>query len=290
MNTRKNRIGAIGLDGESSGSDFDDFGNTANSDQLISSSTKLSKTAELLDKWSAEGNKVLLFTQTRQMQALLEKMLRLKRFKFLVMSGTTKVTERHNIVEEFQRDPTIFVFLLTTRVGGLGLNLTAANRVIIYDSDWNPTVDRQAKMRIHRYGQTSHVEMYRLVCKNTVEEKIFQKQIYKDCLSKKILGNPKTRLSYYDAIGMFSYKDWDETEDGSGQAKDDDSEDNDSEAPSASSAVARNSNDDNELVEIYEGDRLHFEQMKSSQRKRFLTGKELLEHIRRRESNLNVNY
>lgn len=79
------------------------------------------------------------------------------------------------MVEEFQKNNTIFAFLLSTRAGGLGVNLTAADTVIFYDNDWNPTIDAQAQDRAHRIGQTKPVSVYRLITKATVEEKIVKR-------------------------------------------------------------------------------------------------------------------
>ena len=79
------------------------------------------------------------------------------------------------MVEDFQKNPTIFAFLLSTRAGGLGVNLTAADTVIFYDNDWNPTIDAQAQDRAHRIGQTKPVSVFRLVTKGTVEERIVKR-------------------------------------------------------------------------------------------------------------------
>jgi len=79
------------------------------------------------------------------------------------------------MVQEFQSNPNVFVFILSTRAGGLGITLTAADTVIFYDNDWNPTMDSQAADRAHRIGQNKTVRVYRLVTKNTVEERILRR-------------------------------------------------------------------------------------------------------------------
>ena len=84
-----------------------------------------------------------------------------------------------SITTLFFQDPSLFVFLLTTRVGGLGVNLTGANRVIIYDPDWNPSTDLQARERTWRIGQNRHVTIYRLLSTGTIEEKIYHRYIWK---------------------------------------------------------------------------------------------------------------
>ncbi|KAH3851952.1 hypothetical protein DPMN_094439 [Dreissena polymorpha] len=91
------------------------------------------------------------------------------------LDGSSKISERRDMVADFQARSDIFVFLLSTRAGGLGINLTAADTVIFYDSDWNPTVDQQAMDRAHRLGQTKQVTVYRLICKGTIEERILQR-------------------------------------------------------------------------------------------------------------------
>src|SRR6202021_740163 len=100
---------------------------------------------------------------------------------------------RQTLVYEFNKDPSIHVFLLTTRVGGLGINLTGADRVIIYDPDWNPSTDVQARERAWRLGQKREVEIYRLMTAGTIEEKIYHRQIFKQFLTNKILKDPKQR-------------------------------------------------------------------------------------------------
>jgi len=97
------------------------------------------------------------------------------------------------MVDEYNSNPNIFVFLLTTKVGGLGINLTGGNRVIIYDPDWNPSTDIQARERAWRLGQTRDVTIYRLMTAGTIEEKIYHRQIFKQFLSNKVLKDPKQR-------------------------------------------------------------------------------------------------
>src|SRR5208282_783231 len=83
-----------------------------------------------------------------------------------------KIEDRRDTVHDFQTRPDIFIFLLSTRAGGLGINLTAADTVIFYDSDWNPTIDSQAMDRAHRLGQTRQVTVYRLLVRGTIEERM----------------------------------------------------------------------------------------------------------------------
>lgn len=96
------------------------------------------------------------------------------------LDGSSKISDRRDMVTDWQTRPEIFIFLLSTRAGGLGINLTAADTVIFYDSDWNPTVDQQAMDRAHRLGQTKQVTVYRLITKGTIEERILQRAKQKD--------------------------------------------------------------------------------------------------------------
>ena len=115
---------------------------------------------------------MLIFAQMTTMLDLLETYLRARQHKFVRLDGSTKVSDRAAVVSGFQSDDSIFVFMLSTRAGGLGINLTAADTVVFFESDWNPTVDQQAMDRAHRLGQTRTVHVYRLICRKTVEEYI----------------------------------------------------------------------------------------------------------------------
>ena len=103
-----------------------------------------------------------------------------------------------DIIKKFSDDPESYVMLLTTRVGGLGLNLTAANKIVIFDPDWNPMVDMQASDRAARIGQKQEVSVYRLILSDTVEEFIYQKQIFKQFMADKVLNNPGAKKIYKD--------------------------------------------------------------------------------------------
>lgn len=104
------------------------------------------------------------------------------------------------IIDEFSKDDDWYVLMLTTRVGGLGLNLTAANKIIIFDPDWNPMVDMQASDRAARIGQKQEVTVYRLVLSDTVEEFIYHKQIFKQFMADKILNNPGAKRIFKNKI------------------------------------------------------------------------------------------
>ncbi|KAI8060927.1 SNF2 family N-terminal domain-containing protein [Gongronella butleri] len=166
-------------------------------------SGKMQVVKALLHLWESEQHRVLLFCQTRQMLDLLEKMINNLGYRYRRMDGTTPIHHRMTLVHEFNTNPEIYVFLLTTKVGGLGLNLTGANRVILFDPDWNPSTDMQARERAWRLGQKKQVTIYRLMTSGTIEEKIYHRQIYKQFLTNKILKDPKQRR-FFDASNLKS--------------------------------------------------------------------------------------
>ncbi len=98
---------------------------------------------------------------------------------YLRLDGSTKIESRQKLMDRFNNDPRIFCFILSTRSGGVGINLTGADTVVFYDSDWNPTMDAQAQDRCHRIGQTRDVHIYRLISEHTVEENIYKKAMQK---------------------------------------------------------------------------------------------------------------
>ena len=106
---------------------------------------------------------------------ILEEYMTKRRYPYFRMDGSTNIADRRDMVNEFQANDKIFAFLLSTRAGGLGVNLTAADTVVFYDNDWNPTMDAQATDRAHRIGQTKIVNVFRLITKNTIEERILKR-------------------------------------------------------------------------------------------------------------------
>eukprot|EP00123_Amoebidium_parasiticum_P014608 comp22573_c4_seq1/m.34450 comp22573_c4_seq1/g.34450 ORF comp22573_c4_seq1/g.34450 comp22573_c4_seq1/m.34450 type:complete len:1409 (-) comp22573_c4_seq1:968-5194(-) len=146
----------------------------------------------LLEMWKAQDHRALVFTQTRQMLDILELFVRdVLKYKYLRMDGAVSVAQRQPLVDHYNSSKEIFVFLLTTKVGGLGINLTGANRVLIYDPDWNPSTDSQARERAWRIGQQKEVTVYRLLTAGTIEEKMYHRQIFKQFLTNRVLKDPK---------------------------------------------------------------------------------------------------
>lgn len=156
-------------------------------------SGKMKVVAQILKVWKEQRHHVLLFAQTQQMLDILENFMVASGYNYRRMDGNTPVRLRMALIDEFNNSADVFIFLLTTKVGGLGTNLTGANRVVIYDPDWNPSTDMQARERAWRIGQLREVTVYRLVTRGTIEEKVYHRQIYKHFLTNKILKNPQQR-------------------------------------------------------------------------------------------------
>lgn len=129
-------------------------------------------------------------------------------WKFGRLDGNTNVAARQHLVDSFNSDESYYGMLMTTRTGGVGLNLTGADRIILYDPDWNPQTDAQARERAWRFGQEREVTIYRLISAGTVEEKIYQRQIFKTALSNRILQDPRQRrlFSQKDLKDLFTLK------------------------------------------------------------------------------------
>lgn len=145
-------------------------------EHLITTSGKMIVLDKLLTKLHG-GHQVLIFSQFTTMLDILEDYLIYKGYKYCRIDGETFIDERERQLEEFVHpDSDHFVFLLSTRAGGLGVNLASADTVVLYDSDWNPQVDLQAMDRAHRIGQKNEVNVYRFIAENTVEEKIVERQ------------------------------------------------------------------------------------------------------------------
>lgn len=126
-------------------------------DNLVVSSGKFKYFDSLLPKLKSEGHRVLIFSQFVMMLDVIEKYLKIRGHKFLRLDGSTAVTERQELIDEYTENPEIFIFLLSTKAGGLGINLTSADRAIIHDIDFNPYNDKQAEDRCHRMGNFKFV-------------------------------------------------------------------------------------------------------------------------------------
>ncbi|CAJ1069604.1 DNA excision repair protein ERCC-6-like [Xyrichtys novacula] len=167
-------------------------------DTLISESGKLIFLFSLLEQLREEGHRTLVFAHYRKVLDIIERILGNRGFKVMRLDGTiTQMAERQRRITLFQTDKSYSVFLLTTQVGGVGITLTAANRVVIYDPSWNPATDAQAVDRAYRIGQTENVVIYRLITCGTVEEKIYRRQVFKDSLIRQNTGDKKNPFRYF---------------------------------------------------------------------------------------------
>ncbi|OAQ89205.1 SNF2-family ATP dependent chromatin remodeling factor snf21 [Purpureocillium lilacinum] len=172
---------------------FDEVENVMNpmsisNDLLWRTAGKFELLDRILPKYHATGHRVLMFFQMTAIMDIMEDYLRYRKMEYLRLDGTTKSDERSDLLREFNApDSKYFMFLLSTRAGGLGLNLQTADTVIIYDSDWNPHQDLQAQDRAHRIGQKNEVRILRLISSNSVEEKILERARFKLDMDGKVI-------------------------------------------------------------------------------------------------------
>ncbi|KAF7345108.1 DNA excision repair protein ERCC-6-like 2 [Mycena venus] len=134
----------------------------------------------LLEDWRRDRtNKVLIFTKSVKLLEMMSHQLKVAGYGFLQLDGSTKQSERMPMIDRFHADRDVFIFLISTMAGGTGLNLTGANKVVIFDPNWNPAHDLQAMDRAFRFGQTRNVSVFRLLGAGSVEELIYARQVYK---------------------------------------------------------------------------------------------------------------
>ncbi|CAB9511762.1 CHD3-type chromatin-remodeling factor [Seminavis robusta] len=178
----------------------DAFPDAGSEDDLAERSGKFEVLSKILPLWKKEGHRVLIFSQWTKMLNIIQAWVVSQGWNFLRLDGKTNVASRQKLVDQFNSDTSYFGMLCTTRTGGVGLNLTGANRLILYDPDWNPQTDAQARERAWRFGQEKQVTVYRLCTAGTIEEKIYQRQIFKTALTNKVLHDPRQKR-------LFSQKD-----------------------------------------------------------------------------------
>lgn len=165
---------------------------------------KLQKLALLLQDLTSKGHRALIFTQMTKVLDILEQFLNIHGYRYLRLDGATKIEDRQLLTEQFNRDARIPVFILSTRSGGLGINLTGADTVIFYDSDWNPAMDKQCQDRCHRIGQMRDVHIYRFVSEFTIESNILKKANQKRQLDNVVIQEGEFTTDYF---GKFSVRD-----------------------------------------------------------------------------------
>ena len=172
---------------------------------IIEPSSKLKACMDIIEKAKENNQKVLLFSSFTKSLDLIEAELRKKDISYYVLTGSTTKIKRHQLVNAFQNDQTT-VFLISLKAGGTGLNLTSASTVIHYDPWWNMSAQNQATDRAYRIGQTNNVQVYKLIMKNSIEEKIQKLQEQKQDLSNMFIENNNgsiTQMSTADIIDLF---------------------------------------------------------------------------------------
>ena len=180
-------------------------------EELVEQCGKFRLLDRLLTKLKERGHKTLIFSQMTRMLDLIESYHEQKGRKVCRIDGSVPWQERKKQMDLFNTDPDYCVFLLSTRAGGLGINLTAADTVIIYDSDWNPHQDMQAMDRCHRIGQTKPVHVLRLATAHSVEGKMLSRANSKLALEKLVI----TKGNFRQEIG----KEAEEEEEGQGERR-----------------------------------------------------------------------
>ncbi|KAJ3874928.1 SNF2 family N-terminal domain-containing protein [Lentinula edodes] len=152
-------------------------------------SGKIQMLLSLLSEYQKEDRKILIFSQFTQVLDILEVILKERDIRYLVLTGSTPVDVRQSLVDEFTEDASISIFLLSTKAGGMGINLTAASVVIMFDQDFNPHNDRQAQDRAYRIGQKRDVEVVKLISRGTIEEDMLKLSEMKLALDEAVAGD-----------------------------------------------------------------------------------------------------
>merc|ERR1719341_2230743 len=180
-------------------------------EHIFENSAKLLVTDKLLPKLQAQGSRVLIFSQMARMLDILEDYCWFRGWKYCRIDGNTPHEDRDKQIQEYNAEGSEkFIFMLSTRAGGLGINLYTADVVILYDSDWNPQMDLQAMDRAHRIGQKKQVRVFRLVVENTVDEKIIEKAEIKLKLDRMViqqgkLAEQKNSLNKDEMVNMIRH-------------------------------------------------------------------------------------
>ncbi|XP_022149686.1 switch 2 [Momordica charantia] len=186
------------------GSDINLVGGSAQNESFMALSDvrhcgKMRALEKLFSSWATQGDKILLFSYSVRMLDILEKFLVRKGYSFSRLDGSTPTNLRQTLVDDFNSSPSKQVFLISTRAGGLGLNLVSANRVVIFDPNWNPAQDLQAQDRSFRFGQKRHVVVFRLLAAGSLEELVYSRQVYKQQLSN-IAVSGKMEKRYFEGV------------------------------------------------------------------------------------------
>ncbi|KAF1347585.1 SNF2 family N-terminal domain-containing protein [Delphinella strobiligena] len=159
---------------------------------------KLQRLAPLLRSLQSKGSRALIFTQMTSVLNILESFLNIHGYRYLRLDGSTRIEQRQDMMERFNRDTRIDVFILSSRSGGVGMNLTGADTVIFYDLDWNPQMDRQCQDRAHRIGQMRDVHIYKFVSESTIEVNILKKSNQKRLLDEVVIQEGEFTTDWFN--------------------------------------------------------------------------------------------
>ncbi|OAP59594.1 hypothetical protein AYL99_06892 [Fonsecaea erecta] len=181
---------------------------------------KLQRLDKLLRQLQAGGHRALIFTQMTKVLDILEQFLNIHGHRYLRLDGATKIEQRQILTERFNNDTRILCFILSSRSGGLGINLTGADTVIFYDLDWNPAMDKQCTDRAHRIGQTRDVHIYRFVSEHTIESNILRKANQKQMLDDVVIQEGDFTTDYMNRMTYRDMLDENADEDEAGKAMD----------------------------------------------------------------------
>lgn len=181
-------------------------------EHLVTNAGKMVILDKLLPKLQEQGSRVLIFSQMTRMLDILEDYCLWRTYQYCRLDGQTPHEDRNRQIQEFNAENSSkFLFMLSTRAGGLGINLATADVVIIYDSDWNPQMDLQAMDRAHRIGQKKQVRVFRFITENTVEEKIVERAEIKLRLDKmviqqgRLVDNRTTQMNKDDMLNIIRF-------------------------------------------------------------------------------------
>lgn len=163
---------------------------------------KLQRLALLLRQLTSRGSRALIFTQMTSVLNILEQFLNIHGYRYLRLDGSTRIEKRQEMMERFNRDTRLDVFILSSRSGGVGMNLTGADTVIFYDLDWNPQMDKQCQDRAHRIGQTRDVHIYKFVSEHTIEVNILKKSNQKRMLDEVVIQEGEFTTDAFDRPAM----------------------------------------------------------------------------------------
>lgn len=163
---------------------------------------KLQKLSELLHEIIPQGHRVLIFTQMSKVLDILEQFLNYNGYTYMRLDGSTKIEDRQLLTERFNTDTRVKCFILSSRAGGIGINLTGADTVVFYDSDWNPAMDKQCQDRCHRIGQTRDVHIYRFVSEYTIESNILKKAEQKRQLDNVVIQEGGFTTDYFSRLSV----------------------------------------------------------------------------------------